>query len=173
MATEIRKAPGCSITPLRDTSRKMKALEWYGTKDVRVVERPVPKVTDGQDVILKVTGSAICGSDLHLYLNYAPGMQKGDVLGHEFMGIVEEVGPEVKTIKPGDRVVTAFDIGCHTQCMYCTKHKLFSSCDNTNDSKKQEELYGHRTAGEMQMYLYDRACADQRLTTQECSDTPT
>jgi threonine dehydrogenase-like Zn-dependent dehydrogenase len=74
-------------------------------------------------------------------------MEKGDVLGHEFMGIVEDVGSEVKNIRKGDRVVTAFDIGCH-KCDYCTgKQKLYSSCDNTNDSKQQEQLYGHRTAG--------------------------
>jgi threonine dehydrogenase-like Zn-dependent dehydrogenase len=80
-------------------------------------------------------------------------MEKGDVLGHEFMGIVEDVGSEVKNVQKGDRVVTAFDIGCH-KCDYCTgKQKLYSSCDNTNDSKQQEQLYGHRTSGKKQKTL--------------------
>ncbi|KAJ3040706.1 hypothetical protein HDV00_010599 [Rhizophlyctis rosea] len=142
----VRKAGGCTITPIRDTERTMKALEWHGTRDMRVIERPVPKVTDPGDVILKVTATAICGSDLHMYLNYTPGLRRGDVVGHEFMGIVEDAGSGVKNIRKGDRVVTAFDIGC-TSCQFCSKHKLFSSCDNTNDSVKQEALYGHKTAG--------------------------
>jgi len=142
----VRHAPLATITSKYDDTRKMKALEWHGTKDIRVIERPVPKVTDPNDVVIKVTATAICGSDLHFYLNYTPGMQKGDVVGHEFMGIVEEVGESVKSVRIGDRIVASFDIGC-SSCTYCSNHKLYSSCDNTNDSKKQEALYGHRSAG--------------------------
>ncbi|CAF1058167.1 unnamed protein product [Didymodactylos carnosus] len=141
-----RSTSGCTITPKYHPNLTMKAVEWHGSKDIRVVDRPRPMITDPQDVILKVTSTAICGSDLHLYLNYVPGLEKGDTLGHEFMGIVEDIGSEVKNLKKGDRVVTAFDIGCD-RCVYCTDHKLFSSCDSTNDSKEQEKLYGHRTSG--------------------------
>ncbi|KAK9817038.1 hypothetical protein WJX72_008732 [[Myrmecia] bisecta] len=122
------------------------ATEWHGTKDIRInPNRPKPAVTDPQDVILKVTTTNICGSDLHLYLGYMPGMKSGDVLGHEFMGIVEEVGPDVKSVKKGDRVVACFDIGCG-HCFYCNR-ELFSCCDRSNPSLGQEFLYGHRTAG--------------------------
>ena len=87
-------------------------------QDVRVAEVPVPKITDPADVIIKITASGLCGSDLHLYNGAMPGMKKGDILGHEPMGIVEEVGPEVAKIKKGDRVVVAFDLGCGS-CLYC------------------------------------------------------
>ncbi|CAF0777330.1 unnamed protein product [Adineta steineri] len=144
---QCRQAQGCTITSKKDTKQTMKAVAWYGNKDIRIIDHPRPLVTDPHDVILKVTSTAICGSDLHIYLGCVPGMEKGDILGHEFMGIVEDMGSEVKHLKKGDRVVTAFDIGCH-KCDFCTgKQKLYSSCDNTNDSKQQEQLYGHRTAG--------------------------
>lgn len=84
-----------------------------------------------QDVVLKVTATAICGSDLHLYLNTMSGMSKGLQMGHEFMGIVESIGPDVKTVKEGDRVVAAFDIACG-QCKFCGRDQ-FSCCDNTNN----------------------------------------
>jgi threonine dehydrogenase-like Zn-dependent dehydrogenase len=129
-----------------DENRTHRAVEWHGAKDVRVnMNRPKPNVTDPQDVILRVTSTNICGSDLHLYLGYMPAMKSGDVLGHEFMGIVEEAGPEVKHVKKGDRVVACFDIGCGC-CWFC-EHELFSSCDRSNPSAAQEKLYGHRTAG--------------------------
>ena len=83
-----------------------------------MAEVPVPKITDPADVIIKITASGLCGSDLHLYNGSMPGMKKGDILGHEPMGIVEEVGPEVTKIKKGDRVVVAFDLGCGS-CLYC------------------------------------------------------
>ncbi|EFN59413.1 hypothetical protein CHLNCDRAFT_8842, partial [Chlorella variabilis] len=117
-------------------------------QDVRVVEAAVPVATDPQDVILRVTSTAICGSDLHLYtgeLRSMPGMKKHDILGHEFMGMVEEVGPEVKEVRKGDRVVVAFDIACGT-CFYC-RNSYYTSCDNTNPSKEQEMMYGHRSGG--------------------------
>jgi threonine dehydrogenase-like Zn-dependent dehydrogenase len=78
--------------------------------DVRVVEAPVPTITDPQDVVCKVTGTTVCGSDLHIYHKEIMQLERGDILGHEWMGIVDEVGPEVKTIKKGDRVVASFQI---------------------------------------------------------------
>ncbi|CAM6115727.1 unnamed protein product [Calypogeia fissa] len=141
------KAPTLvTITPKVDESRHMKAVEWHGKQDIRVnSSRPVPMITDPTDIVLKVTSTCICGSDLHLYLGNMPGMVSGDILGHEFMGIVEETGPEVQTLKKGDRVVVCFDIGCG-QCVFC-KSNLYSSCDNTNSSKDMETLFGSRTAG--------------------------
>jgi threonine dehydrogenase-like Zn-dependent dehydrogenase len=135
-----------SITPSEhDSSRKMKAAAWNGKKTIEMEDRDIPVVTDGTDVIVQVTSTCICGSDLHLYLNAMPGMQKHDVMGHEFMGVVHDVGPEVKNLQKGDRVVAAFDIGCGN-CVYC-KDQQFSLCDTTNPSGLQEKLYGHRTAG--------------------------
>jgi len=104
-----------------------------------------PLITQAHDAIIRITSTAICGSDLHLYREQLPGMKSGDILGHEFMGIVEDIGSEVKNIKPGDRVVVAFDIACGS-CWYC-KNQMFSACETTNDSKKQELQYGHNTAG--------------------------
>lgn len=88
----------------------MLALVWHGNKDVRVEEVPVPAVTDPTDVVIKVTGTTVCGSDLHLYHREIPQLKKGDILGHEYMGVVDEVGPEVKNFKKGDRVVSSFQI---------------------------------------------------------------
>jgi threonine dehydrogenase-like Zn-dependent dehydrogenase len=129
-----------------DEGKLMKAVEWQGKKTVAVHERPVPVVTDPNDVILRVTSSCICGSDLHLYVGAMPGMAKGDVLGHEFMGVVEDVGPGVKDIKKGDRVVSSFDIGCGA-CHYCKK-ELYTSCETTNPTGGgQEKLWGHHSGG--------------------------
>jgi len=88
----------------------MLALRWYGNRDVRVEEVPVPTVTEPTDVICKVTGTTICGSDLHLYHKEIMQMQQGDILGHEWMGVVDEVGSEIKNVKKGDRVVASFQI---------------------------------------------------------------
>jgi threonine dehydrogenase-like Zn-dependent dehydrogenase len=124
----------------------MKSLQWHGTKDIRLVEdTKVPMITDDKDVIIKVTNTAICGSDLHLYLGFMPGMLKGDLMGHEFMGIIEDVGPAVKSVQRGDRVVAAFDIACG-HCFFCSKAQ-YSGCDSTNASKEQELLYGQHTCG--------------------------
>lgn len=123
----------------------MKAVAWHGAGDMRVVEIPKPTIVDPQDIVLRVTSTTICGSDLHLYHHEVPGMEKGDVLGHEFMGIVDQAGSDVKEIKPGDRVVVAAVIADGT-CWYC-KRGFFSSCDTTNPSKEMEKMYGHRTAG--------------------------
>jgi threonine dehydrogenase-like Zn-dependent dehydrogenase len=108
----------------------MKALRWYGKEDVRVETVPDPEILDPRDAIVRITATAICGSDLHLYGGYMPTMEKGDILGHEPMGEVVEVGSAVKNLKPGDRVVVPFTIACGT-CFFCQKG-LFSLCDTSN-----------------------------------------
>ncbi|KLO20631.1 GroES-like protein [Schizopora paradoxa] len=129
----------------REDGSKMKALAWFGNKQVSVVEAPVPDITEPDDVILQVTGTTICGSDLHLYHSEIMTLQKGDILGHEFMGKVERVGQNVTKVKPGDRVVASFQIACG-KCEYCEK-KLSSFCDRTNNSSLMNAMYGHRDAG--------------------------
>lgn len=121
----------------------MKALVWYGKRDVRVEDVPVPVVTNPQDVVCKVTGTTVCGSDLHLYHGEIMQLQKGDILGHEWMGVVDEVGPDVKTLRKGDRVVSSFQIAC-AECKFC-KEDLSSMCDRTNTSRVQEMMYGQAT----------------------------
>lgn len=120
----------------------MKAVTWQGAKKIAVENVPDPKIINPHDAILKVTRTAICGSDLHLYDGYIPTMEAGDILGHEFMGIVEEVGPEVKNLKRGDRVVVPFTIACGN-CGFCTKD-MWSLCDNTNPNAQiAETMYGY------------------------------
>jgi len=124
----------------------MKAACWYGTHDVRVETVPEPKILNPRDAIVKITLSAICGSDLHIYNGYIPMMEKGDILGHEFMGEVVEVGTQVKSLKKGDRVVVPFTICCG-ECQFC-KRQLWSLCDNTNpNASTAEKLYGFTGAG--------------------------
>jgi threonine dehydrogenase-like Zn-dependent dehydrogenase len=124
----------------------MKALCWYGKTDVRVENVPDPKILNARDAIVKVTRTAICGSDLHLYDGYIPTMEKGDILGHEFMGEVMETGDSVKNLQVGDRVVVPFPIACGN-CFFCQKG-LWSACDNTNPNAwMQEKLYGSSGAG--------------------------
>ena len=124
----------------------MKAVCWYGTHDVRVENVPDPKILNAHDAIVEITSTAICGSDLHLYDGYIPAMEKGDILGHEFMGTVVEVGPEVKKLKKGDRVVVPFTISCG-KCYYCQKG-LYASCDNSNTTAWiAEKAYGYSAAG--------------------------
>lgn len=108
----------------------MRALCWHGKSDVRVDNVPDPKIQDPRDAIIRITSTAICGSDLHLYDGYMPTMEKGDILGHEPMGEVVEVGRAVTNLKPGDRVVVPFTIACG-DCFFC-KRSLFSCCDNSN-----------------------------------------
>ncbi|KIJ21672.1 hypothetical protein PAXINDRAFT_159724 [Paxillus involutus ATCC 200175] len=110
----------------REDGSTMKALAWFGTKDVRVVDAPVPDITEPDDVIVKVTGTTFCGSDLHLYHGEILALQKGDILGHEFMGKVDRLGPNVKNLKIGQRVVASFQIACG-KCKFC-KQKLSSFC---------------------------------------------
>ncbi|GAA5827001.1 hypothetical protein JCM11251_002201 [Rhodosporidiobolus azoricus] len=127
------------------SGEKMKALVWEGKKSVKVEEALKPKVVDPKDIVLKVTGSTVCGSDMHLYAGAIIELQKGDILGHECMGVVESVGPQVKDLKPGDRVVAGFNIGCG-ECFMCEK-KLSSACIHTNDSALMNTMYGGRTCG--------------------------
>jgi len=124
----------------------MRALCWHGKYDVRVDTVPDPVIQEPTDAIIKITSTAICGSDLHLYDGYMVEMEKGDVLGHEPMGIVVEVGSAVTKLKKGDRVVVPFVIACG-QCFFCTK-QLFACCDTTNpDAAKACKLMGHAPAG--------------------------
>src|SRR5882724_4192553 len=107
----------------------MKALTWCGKHDVKVSETPDPKILNPRDAIVKITSTAICGSDLHLYDGYVPTMEEGDVLGHEPMGEVVAVGSDVRNLQVGDRVVVPFMIACGT-CFFCQKG-LFSLCDTS------------------------------------------
>ncbi len=124
----------------------MKALCWEGVGDVRVETVPDPKILNPRDAIIRITTTAICGSDLHLYDGYIPTMKRGDILGHEFMGEVVEVGRAVKNLKPGDRVVVPFTIACG-RCFYC-EHEEWSLCDNSNpNAHAAESLYGFSPSG--------------------------
>src|SRR5687767_7885740 len=102
----------------------MKANCWFGKNDMRVVDVPEPKILNPRDAIVRVTSTAICGSDLHLYNGFVPTMEKGDIIGHEFMGEVVDVGSEIKMLKVGDRIVVPFPIACG-QCYFC-QEEMFS-----------------------------------------------
>ena len=124
----------------------MKALVWHGKEDIRCDTIPDPRIEEPTDAIVKITSCAICGSDLHLYHHFMPALKKGDVMGHEFMGLVEEVGPSVKKLKVGDRVVVPFTIICG-ECEQC-RRGYFSACERSNRNKKLGDLaFGHTTAG--------------------------
>jgi threonine dehydrogenase-like Zn-dependent dehydrogenase len=124
----------------------MRANRWYGKNDLRVEEVPDPTIEDSRDAVVRVTLTAICGSDLHLYDGYVPTMKEGDILGHEFMGEVVEVGSDVTNLRPGDRVVVPFPISCG-QCFFCERG-LFSVCERSNpNAKMAEEMWGHSPAG--------------------------
>ena len=124
----------------------MKALVWHATNDVRIESVPDPKILNPRDAIVRITSTAICGSDLHLLNGFIPTMQAGDILGHEFMGEVVEVGSENKKLKVGDRVVVPFTIACG-RCFFCAR-ELWSCCDNSNPNAwMAEKLYGYTTSG--------------------------
>ena len=124
----------------------MKALCWNGTHKVRVENVPDPKIINPRDAIIKITSTAICGSDLHLYDGYIPSMEKGDILGHEFMGEVVELGKGVENLQKGDRVVVPFTIACG-RCYFC-QHNLWSLCDNSNPNAwLAEKMYGQSASG--------------------------
>lgn len=124
----------------------MRATCWYGKNDIRVQDVPEPEILNDRDAIVKVSSTAICGSDLHLYNGFVPTMEKGDVLGHEFMGEVVEVGRSVKNLKPGDRVVVPFPISCGN-CFFC-QGQMFSLCENSNpNAVLAEKMFGHSPAG--------------------------
>jgi threonine dehydrogenase-like Zn-dependent dehydrogenase len=111
----------------------MLALTYHGTHDVRVESVPDPILREPDDIILKITATAICGSDLHLYRGKMPGLEEGDILGHEFMGVVADAGPEVTDLKKDDRVVVPFVIACG-HCFFCER-QLFSACETTNPNQ--------------------------------------
>jgi len=120
----------------------VKALCWQGKNKLEVERVADPSILNPRDVVVRITRTAICGSDLHLYDGYIPTMEPGDILGHEFMGEVVDIGHEVKNLKKGDRVIVPFTIACG-QCYYC-KNKLWSACDNTNPNAwMMEKLYGY------------------------------
>ncbi len=124
----------------------MRALCYHGKGDMRIDTVPDPKIVDPRDIILKVTACAICGSDLHIFDGYTPTMETGDIIGHEFMGEVAEVGRDVKNLKVGDRVVVPFNISCG-DCFFCKK-EMFSLCDNSNPNKEiAAKVMGHSPAG--------------------------
>ena len=124
----------------------MKALCWNGIHKVQVENVPDPQILNPRDAIVKITTTAICGSDLHLYDGYIPAMKKGDILGHEFMGEVVDVGRGVENLKKGDRVVVPFTIACG-RCYFCQKN-LWSLCDNSNpDAWIAEGMYGFTGSG--------------------------
>lgn len=124
----------------------MRAAVWHGVNDVRIDRVPDPVILNARDAIVRITSTAICGSDLHLYDGYVPTMEKGDILGHEFMGEVVELGRDVHNLKMGDRVVVPFPIACGG-CFFCDK-KLFSVCENSNPNAwMAEKMWGHSTGG--------------------------
>lgn len=124
----------------------MKALCWQGKNDLKVEQVSDPKILNPRDAIIRITRTAICGSDLHLYDGYIPTMEPGDILGHEFMGEVVDIGTEVKKLKVGDRVVVPFTISCG-QCFFC-KSQLWSLCDNTNPNAWiAEKMFGYTPSG--------------------------
>jgi threonine dehydrogenase-like Zn-dependent dehydrogenase len=131
----------------------MRAVCWNGVRDVRVETVPDPHVINPHDAVVRVTSTAICGSDLHLYDGFIPTMMAGDILGHEFMGEVVEVGPEVKTLKVGDRVAVPFTIACGN-CLFC-KEQLWSLCDNSNpNAGLLEKATGYSGSG---LFWYSHA----------------
>jgi threonine dehydrogenase-like Zn-dependent dehydrogenase len=124
----------------------MRAVCWHGVHEVSVEQVPDPGILNPRDALVKVSSTAICGSDLHLYDGYIPTMFRGDILGHEFMGEIVEVGPGVTNLRAGDRVVVPFPIACGS-CFFCER-ELFSLCENSNpNAPLAEKMWGHSPAG--------------------------
>jgi threonine dehydrogenase-like Zn-dependent dehydrogenase len=137
------RAGGPTVGQAHHRSSTVKAVTWHGKRDVRVDEVPDPRIEEPTDAIVRITSSAICGSDLHLYEVLTMFMQEGDIIGHEPMGIVEEVGPEVSHIAPGDRVVIPFNISCGS-CFMCDR-QLYAQCETTQnvDHGRGASLFGY------------------------------
>ncbi len=124
----------------------MRALCWHGKQDIRCDTVPDPKIEHPRDAIIRMTACAICGSDLHLYDGFMPTMESGDIMGHEFMGVVEEVGSGNTALKKGDRIVVPFTIICG-ECEQCRRGN-FSVCERSNRNKSMaDKMLGHTTAG--------------------------
>jgi len=124
----------------------MKANCWFGKNEVRVEQVPDPKILNPSDIVVRITSTAICGSDLHLYNGMIPTMEAGDILGHEFMGEVMEKGKDVRNLKVGDKVVVPFPIACG-HCLSCQR-QLFSLCENSNpNAYMAETMWGHSPSG--------------------------
>ncbi len=130
----------------------MKALTYQGMKNVKVKDVPAPVIKQNEDIIVRITSTAICGSDLHLIHNMVPGMTEDYIIGHEPMGIVEETGPSVTRVKKGDHVIIPFNVSCG-QCFFCT-HQMESQCDNSNHNHDTggylgfSETYGRYPGGQ-------------------------
>src|ERR1041384_661295 len=124
----------------------MKALCWMGSSKVEVHNASDPTILNPHDAIIKIARTAICGSDLHLFDGFIPTMEEGDILGHEFMGVVEELGTSNGKLKKGDRVIIPFQIACG-HCYFCKRTET-ALCDNTNpNAEKMRKLYGQGAAG--------------------------
>jgi threonine dehydrogenase-like Zn-dependent dehydrogenase len=157
----------------------MKALTWQGVSDVRVEDVPDPSIRDATDIIVRITSTGLCGSDLHLYTVLAPFLDAGDVLGHEPMGIVEEVGPGVTALKAGDRVVIPFNVSCG-DCWMCG-HQLHSQCETTQVHEfgtgaslfGYTKLYGQVPGGQALLTIASCSCQTYSRRRGRVSNTPT
>lgn len=137
--------PTATSTDYKPGEGKMQALTYHAKRDVRLATFPIPTITDAKDIIVRTTGVTVCGSDLHLFHGDIPDLAPGEILGHEGVGIVDQVGAQVTKFQPGDRVVSSFSIACGS-CAYC-KEGNFTMCDRTNKSGKMEQLYGQKIGG--------------------------
>src|SRR5688500_18783870 len=146
----------------------MRANCWNGVKDLRVESVPDPTIINPRDAIIRITSTAICGSDLHLYNGFIPTMMPGDILGHEFMGEVVEVGSAIRSLQVGDRVVNPFPIACGN-CLHC-KEQLYSLCENSNPNAwMAEKLWGFSPAG---LYGYSHMLGGCRGRQAACARMP-
>jgi threonine dehydrogenase-like Zn-dependent dehydrogenase len=137
-------ATSTHVQPMWDEIKTMKCLVWNGKNDIEYVEHARPKITEPKDILLQVTATTICGSDLHLLKGNISGMKKGDIPGHEFMGIIKECGSDVQKLRVGDRVIVSSAIACG-ECSYC-KREEYTACETTNPTCAMEVLYGHKLA---------------------------